>query len=294
MSAHARFAFPSAAIFALALVLPFTSHTAIAAETCLEAPKGAPSAGQHWKYRLERGTGRKCWRLVQVDRKVAAPQAPIQSEGDDDEEATPAPAAPAPVAKSTLKNTDASAAEAAPPSAPPSAANPVIRELVTRRVSNPSEAAQPLVPPQPAAETAQADTAAPPPPPVVEAAPPVQPPAPVAAVPAREPAVVSRMAVTAAGEDTASTLRWLLAAFAIIGFLVCAGYAVMEMLRRRGDVLNRVVHQNDLPREVSPQTAPQDDEPTFAPLPPMRMNEHADDIDATMRRIVQSSRRRAA
>jgi hypothetical protein len=45
---------------------------------------------------------------------------------------------------------------------------------------------------------------------------------------------------------------------------------------------------------VSPQTAPQDDEPTFAPLPPMRMSEREDDIDAAMRRIVQNARRRAA
>jgi len=28
------------------------------AESCLEAPKGAAAAGQHWKYRLERGTQR--------------------------------------------------------------------------------------------------------------------------------------------------------------------------------------------------------------------------------------------
>jgi hypothetical protein len=286
MSAHARFAFSSAAIFALALSLPFVSLTAAsAAETCLEAPKGAAPAGQHWKYRLERGTQRKCWRLVQVDRKVASPQTPVQAEGDDDEEATPAPAAP--LARRAVKSTDASAAEAAPP---PSA--PVIRDLVTRPVSNPSEAAQPLLPPQPA-ETAQAD-AAPPPPPVVEEAPPVQQAAPVAAVPAREPTVVSRMSVTADGEDAASTLRWLLGAFAIIGFLVCAGYAVAEMMRRRGDVLNRVVDRETLPLEVSPQTAPRDDEPTFAPLPPMRMSEREDDIDAAMRRIVQNARRRAA
>ncbi len=283
MSAHARLAFPSAAIFVLALSLaPHT--TASAAETCLEAPKGAAPSGQHWKYRLERGTGRKCWRLVQVDRKVASPQTPVQAEGDDDEEATPAPAAPP--ARRAVKSTDASAAEAAPP--PPA---PVIRDLVTRPVSNPSEAAQPLMPPQPV-EAAQADVAASPP--VVEAEPPVQQAAPIAPVPAREPTVVSRMSVTADGEDAASTLRWLLGAFAIIGFLVCAGYAVIEMMRRRGDVLNRVVDRETLPLEMSPQTAPQDDEPTFAPLPPMRMNEREDDIDAAMRRIVQNARRRAA
>jgi hypothetical protein len=283
MSAYARLAFSSAAIFALSLSLG--SHTtASAAETCLEAPKGAAPAGQHWKYRLERGTQRKCWRLVQADRKIAAPQTPVQAEGDDDEEATPAPAAPS--ARRAVKSTEASAAEAAPP--PPA---PVVRDLVTRPVSNPSEAAQPLVPPQPA-ETAQADVATPPS--VVEAEPPVQQAAPVAAVPAREPTVVSRISVTADGEDAASTLRWLLGAFAIIGFLVCAGYAVAEMMRRRGDVLNRIVDRETLPLEVSPQTAPQDDEPTFAPLPPMRMNEREDDIDAAMRRIVQNARRRAA
>jgi hypothetical protein len=166
----------------------------------------------------------------------------------------------------------------------------VIRELTTRPVSNPSDAAQPPMPPQPS-EAVQAE-AAPPAPPAAEAAPSEAPPMQITPIPAREP-VASRL-VTNAEEDAAATLRWLLAAFAIIGFLVCGGYFVMEMIRRRSDVLNRVVDRDALPLELSPQTAPSDEAPTFEPLPPMRMTEREDDIDAAMRRFVQNSRRRAA
>lgn len=36
---------------------------AVAADTCLAAPKGETPAGQHWFYRLEPGTKRHCWYL---------------------------------------------------------------------------------------------------------------------------------------------------------------------------------------------------------------------------------------
>lgn len=290
MSEHAQRAFPAAAIFALALSAPFASPIAAsAAETCLEAPKGAGPAGSHWKYRLERGTQRKCWRLVQADRKAVAAKAAPQSEGDDDEEATPAPAAPAPVAKRAVKSAEVRPAE---PTPPPSA--PVIRELVTRKVSNPSETAQPYSPPEPAV-TAQADTTPPPEPAAEPAASPQV--APTVA-PAREP-VVASAPVASTENDTASTLRLLLLAIALTGFAACAGYFVLEMVRRRTDVLNRVKNAPDDFNDASDNSAfesshdlPLDEEPTFAALPPMGVVDHADDVETTLRRV--SARRRAA
>jgi hypothetical protein len=42
---------------------PTAPSTANAASDCLASPKGAAPQGQHWHYRLERGTKRQCWYL---------------------------------------------------------------------------------------------------------------------------------------------------------------------------------------------------------------------------------------
>ncbi|MBB4368055.1 hypothetical protein GGD63_000824 [Bradyrhizobium sp. cir1] len=42
---------------------PGASSTAGAADECLASPKGAAPQGQHWRYRVERGTKRQCWYL---------------------------------------------------------------------------------------------------------------------------------------------------------------------------------------------------------------------------------------
>src|SRR5438876_575015 len=97
MQAYARSVLPPA-IAALAVslslstALPFGAH---AAETCLAAPKGAAPQGSHWYYRLERGSQRKCWRLVQKDQKgeSAAAQAAPQGDAGDDTDEPPAPQA---------------------------------------------------------------------------------------------------------------------------------------------------------------------------------------------------------
>src|ERR1700716_497869 len=74
------------------LAFPPLHSAANAAETCLAAPGDAAPQGGHWRYRLERGTQRKCWRLVQKDQKGqrAAAQTDPQGDADDDTEA-PAP-----------------------------------------------------------------------------------------------------------------------------------------------------------------------------------------------------------
>ncbi|MBR1128978.1 hypothetical protein [Bradyrhizobium iriomotense] len=49
---------------------PTASNTAGAAEECLASPKGAAPQGQHWRYRVERGTKRQCWYLRAEGAKV--------------------------------------------------------------------------------------------------------------------------------------------------------------------------------------------------------------------------------
>jgi hypothetical protein len=63
------------AIFASVIMsapLTTVSHAAPAeADTCLSAPKGDTPEGQHWYYRIERGTKRQCWYLREEGDKVS-------------------------------------------------------------------------------------------------------------------------------------------------------------------------------------------------------------------------------
>ena len=122
-----------------------TGSAAPAADNCLTAPNAPAPQGSHWYYRLERGTQRKCWRLVQKDQKAprtAARTAP-QPEGDDEVDDAPAPAASAPAAK--MPAAVVPTTRATEPAAPPSQA--IVRDLFTRNVSNTDQLAQPLAAP---------------------------------------------------------------------------------------------------------------------------------------------------
>jgi hypothetical protein len=46
-------------------------NASTAADDCLRAPKGAAPEGQHWYYRIERGTKRQCWYLREEGAKVS-------------------------------------------------------------------------------------------------------------------------------------------------------------------------------------------------------------------------------
>src|SRR5437763_11605018 len=99
MQAEARSVLPPA-IAALAVsfsifMVAELNSTANAAETCLTAPKGAAPQGAHWRYRLEQGSQRKCWRLVQKDQKGRSAAAQTEPQGDVDEETEAAAAPPA-------------------------------------------------------------------------------------------------------------------------------------------------------------------------------------------------------
>ncbi|MCG2630316.1 hypothetical protein L6654_27165 [Bradyrhizobium sp. WYCCWR 13023] len=54
---------PLAAVSQNAPSAPTAASTANAASDCLGSPKGTAPQGQHWHYRVERGTKRQCWYL---------------------------------------------------------------------------------------------------------------------------------------------------------------------------------------------------------------------------------------
>jgi hypothetical protein len=58
---------------AVAVALP--SHVASAADGCQTEPGDGTPQGKHWRYRIERGTGRHCWYLRGEDDKAGAREA---------------------------------------------------------------------------------------------------------------------------------------------------------------------------------------------------------------------------
>jgi hypothetical protein len=66
--------FVSALFVTVLAGLPLTAVSQSAPSTeedCLSAPKGAAPQGQHWYYRLERGTKRQCWYLREEGSRAA-------------------------------------------------------------------------------------------------------------------------------------------------------------------------------------------------------------------------------
>jgi hypothetical protein len=261
---------------AFAACVSFSAFSAVGvanADTCL-TKAGAPGpTGSRWYYRIEWPSQRKCWHLVQKDKRptIAAKAAP-QPEADDETEAAPlAPAASAPPARAALPE-----ARPAQPQAVPA--------WITRNASNIDEASVLRDPPAAAAPPVQA------PPPVTQTesnAPPV------VAAPAAPQPVATRDTVKAANPDGAlSPWRLLFAAIALFGFAAAAVLIVLEVRRRRTDVLNNAMAADVAP-EDSEEPQPVEDAPTFAPLPPMGMH-RGDDIEEVLRRFTESWRRRAA
>ncbi|WP_348522525.1 hypothetical protein [Bradyrhizobium iriomotense] len=141
---------------------------ASAADDCLTSPKATAPDGQHWYYRLERDTKRKCWYLREEGAKVAKsaqstapvqkPDTPARSVQDARAEFTQQQPAPAP---ETTGSIPASAAAMTPPPETPRSA--VVADAgaqqpaVAARWPDASNAA-PAPAPQPAPETVVADT----------------------------------------------------------------------------------------------------------------------------------------
>lgn len=68
--------FVTAAIGLGAAATGLPDYIAKAADGCLTEPQGATPQGQHWYYRSERGTGRKCWYLRGEGEQAARADAP--------------------------------------------------------------------------------------------------------------------------------------------------------------------------------------------------------------------------
>jgi hypothetical protein len=260
------------AIVVLASPLLISTNAANAApESCLTAPGKPGPQGSRWYYRLEFPSKRKCWHLVLKGGKPAAAARVTQPPAEDDTDAAAAPA-PAPVA---------SAPEPAKP-----APEPVIQTLVTRNASNPGA----IVPSPGQTQTASMDDSANAVAPAEEAA--ATEPAPLPVAESTPPRAVVAPAETSE-PSRISIVSLLPALVALIGLLACAAYFVVEMRRRRTDVLNSLRNDEALFRPAppaEPQVSPAE-RATFAPLPAMRPMPTEDDVDLALRRF---ARRRAA
>jgi hypothetical protein len=257
------------ALAALSVAAIFPSSGS-AAETCIAAPNAPAPQGSHWYYRLERATQRKCWRLVKLDREpqATAKQAAAAPDPADEEDA-------APVAETSTER-----------------ARPVTQHgWLTRSASAVPETPAPTQStPDRASAPADDQAAAPPPVPggpeqASEAA------APGAPVQAAEPQPTNVAAQDpAAASAGAGMTQFVFLVIAGIGLLAAAIFFIVDLRRRRTDVLTRIARQ-DITSFEPPEAEDPEDAPTFSAMPPMRLMPQHDDVDEALRR---SRRRRMA
>jgi hypothetical protein len=269
----------AAAAFAACVSLPLFSPASTAnADTCLTAPKGPGPKGSRWYYRVEWPAQRKCWHLVLNDkRQKTALKAAPQADADDDTEATPAPAA-------NIAPVRTAESQQAKPVPAPAPVAPRVQTLITRNASNTDETAPWPDPPANAAPRADEQTPA-----AAERRESAS--AAMPATPVSQPIAASE-AANASAPDGGMTWRLLFAAIALLGSAGAAVLVVMDVMRRRRDVLNTALAADAAPEDWRDE-GPVEDAPTFAPLPPIGMARD-DDVEEAVRRFVQSSRRRAA
>lgn len=267
------------------MVSPLNS-AANAAETCLTAPKGAAPQGSHWYYRLERGSQRKCWRLVQKDQKDPRAAAQVDPQGDVDEEAE-AVAVPPATTPPGAKKSVTRAAEPAPKAA---------QALVTKEASDTTGATPPVQWPDPPANMMEHVDAPSVAAPLEQTQNDAPAPAAISQQPVQQPMAAADSAVTvpAAGAPAAggpSVLQLVFAVIAFLGLVACPIFYIAGVRWRRStDVLSKAQHLNALPAEVPVAPAP----PTFEPLPPMDLMPRHDDVEEAMQRFAERWKRRAA
>src|SRR3954447_11296353 len=95
----------AASILSSATLIAAPGNTDQADDKCLSSPGDKTPSGGHWRYRVERGTGRQCWYL-KGDSDRAARRAPEETSAAADE---PAPAPPRRKATATRALSDAHA-----------------------------------------------------------------------------------------------------------------------------------------------------------------------------------------
>jgi hypothetical protein len=264
-----QFAFPM--VGALVALLSFSAlptSSGAAAETCIAAPKAPAPQGSHWYYRLDRATQRKCWHLVKLDREPQGSAKRAAPQGEPADEAEVAPAAGTSRAQSPRHGWLTRSASAVPEAAAPAQGTP-------DRASEPAD-----------------DQATAPPP--VSAAPPPIPGAQEQANEATAPVQAELKQANVAAQDSAAgaagrgTTQFVFLAIAGIGLLAAAIFLIVDLRRRRTDVLTRIA-----PADITSFEAPEaDDAPTFSALPPMRLMPQHDDVDEALQRRMR--RRMAA
>ena len=84
----AKFAWAIVVAFVAGLAVMTVPRAASAADECLTEPKGPTPAGKHWRYHIERGTGRHCWYLRSQDDATASTTQDQSAAADDDASST--------------------------------------------------------------------------------------------------------------------------------------------------------------------------------------------------------------
>jgi len=293
------------------------SGAARAEDTCLTTPKSGAPAGGHWRYRLERGTQRKCWHLATDGRKGESQKAQNQQDQKEGQsqkgrnaalraepqaepdtltqpqlpaekltQTEPQPG-PAPMNDAVQRFTQPLPRAASPvPAAPQSfgSAFPPVQSAPPVQAADPAAPSNVVTTPAPAAADALPRVSADTTPDAQNAAPsaeqpaPAQPPAPVAAKRKAAPADV----------DTMRMLPFAIGALA--ASLVAAGFIFASASRRRQD--SAIVRIVDLNTKAPPRRVARD-----VASPPLAMREPWQDegneeADALQRQPL--TRRRAA
>jgi hypothetical protein len=135
-----------ASLSLLVLALLSIPNVARAADDCLANPDKATPAGGHWRYHIERGTGRKCWYLANEGAKADA----AKPDTDDAEVTDSVPPKPAMKITPSLERAAASPPDrtrATKPTAPPIAQAPPANaraEFIDNPQPTPSAPRQPV------------------------------------------------------------------------------------------------------------------------------------------------------
>ncbi|KGT76639.1 hypothetical protein MA20_28135 [Bradyrhizobium japonicum] len=205
---------------------PEATSTANAASDCLASPKGVAPQGQHWYYRLERGTKRQCWYLRAEGGKDSAKAVRTAQAAPDAPTADSAAPQQHPVqdARAEYLTSQGNAAPATPNAPAPAKPAPMQQAPTPSADSN----AQ-----QPAVATRWPDTSDAATSPEPQAAPaPVASPAPPSAKPSKSPAPVALAAADATTDKATGSLQTLL--LVIGGALALAGLLASIIYRFAG------------------------------------------------------------
>jgi hypothetical protein len=216
-----------APLAAVSQTTPAATSAANAAGDCLASPKGTAPQGQHWHYRVERGTKRQCWYLRAEGSKDGATAVQTAQAATDTPAAASAPAQQRSVQDARAEFLTPPSVAAGPATAPPQAA--ATAPAPAQQSASPtadSNAQQPAV----AARWPDASATA--------ASPAPQPsPAPVAAAaqpgtkPSKSPAPAASAAADGSDKPT-GTLQMLL--LVVVGALALAGVLASIIYRFAG------------------------------------------------------------